>query len=153
MEVGVFFWGLTFFYVSLLLHMPPLRNPRSTSLVHMCIIDYHTRSRLGFLSHIMETKDTCLVAAWWVCFQIVAGVVGLLLGQLSHRLHSLIPRQPLSTFYTMEAGLNTLYVILVVKSVQLLFYHNFCGNQRANKKKVSTKWVRRHFQNKNIMNN
>ena len=83
----------------------------------------------------------CCCVLWrdGALLQIVAGVVGLLLGQLSHRLHQLTPRQPLLAFYLLEAGLNTLYVILTVKAYQLLFYHNFCGNQRANKKRDSTK--------------
>ena len=63
--------------------------------------------------------------------------MGLLLGQLCHRAHGLVPRLPLARFYLMEAALNALYVIVLVKAYQLLFFHNFCGNQRGNKKKES----------------
>ena len=90
-----------------------------------------TQSFDGILSYVKLSSSALL--HMMLCLQIAAGVVGLLLGQLCHRLHGLIPRQPLSSFYLMEAGLNTLYVILVVKAYQLLFYHSFCGNQRGKK--------------------
>ena len=64
-------------------------------------------------------------------------VWGVAAGQLCHRVHTLLPRQPMATFYTCEFILNAFYVMFVVKSYQILFSYKFCGNQRTNNRRKS----------------
>ena len=60
---------------------------------------------------------------------------GVILGQIFHAVHANIPRDPMSQFYVCELILNAAFVITIVKTYQVLFSFNFCGDQ--NKKKVS----------------
>ena len=62
-------------------------------------------------------------------------VAGLGLGQLAQLVHKNIPREPLHQFYLAEFLLNAFYIIVVVKTFQLLLSSNFCGNQKTNRKK------------------
>ena len=66
-----------------------------------------------------------------------AVVWGVAAGQLCHRVHALLPRQPMATFYTCEFILNAFFVMFVVKSYQILFSYKFCGNQRTNNRRKS----------------
>ena len=61
--------------------------------------------------------------------------IGLGLGQAAQIVHKNIPRQPLNHFYLYEFLLNAFYVIIVVKTFQILSSYNFCGNQKTNRKK------------------
>ena len=60
---------------------------------------------------------------------------GLGLGQLAHLVHKNIPREPLHQFYMLEFLLNAFYIIVLLKTCQLLLSTNFCGNQKTNRKK------------------
>ena len=62
-------------------------------------------------------------------------VTGLGLGQLAHLVHKNIPREPLDQFYLLEFLLNAFYIVVLVKTSQLLLSSNFCGNQKTNRKK------------------
>ena len=61
-------------------------------------------------------------------------LTGLGLGQLAHLVHGNIPREPLHQFYLLEFLLNAFYIVVLVKTSQLLLSSNFCGNQKTKKK-------------------